>query len=79
MERCQNDGETDVDCGGSNSNNTCDDGQNCALHADCKSGVCWAGKCQPPSCFDGIMNGAEASPIAAAGAMRAANNRRRPN
>ena len=30
-----------------------------AFHEDCISGVCWAGKCQAPTCTDGVQNGEE--------------------
>jgi hypothetical protein len=57
-------GETDVDCGGS-CGATCTDSpvaQMCMVGSDCISHVCGgAGPtvCQPPSCTDGVKNGAE--------------------
>jgi hypothetical protein len=58
----QNDGETDKDCGAKCKDpaKLCGDGQSCKAGADCKSGVCFAGKCQAPSCTDGVQNQGEA-------------------
>jgi hypothetical protein len=52
--------ESDVDCGGT-CGATCTDTppQDCKLGTDCISGVCTAGKCQVPTCSDGVKNGAE--------------------
>jgi hypothetical protein len=56
----QNGEETDVDCGGTAPSCVrCADGEGCASGADCGSQVCSGGICQPPSCSDGIRNGAE--------------------
>jgi hypothetical protein len=50
--------ETDVDCGGG-SCDACEDGGSCVLAADCLSGVCADGVCQPATCIDGVKNGTE--------------------
>ncbi|MBB88505.1 MAG: hypothetical protein CMP06_14605 [Xanthomonadales bacterium] len=52
--------ETDIDCGGSCAA-TCDDGDGCAVAADCTSGVCdgVSDTCTAPSCADGVQNGDE--------------------
>jgi hypothetical protein len=50
--------ETGIDCGGG-SCPSCGDGQGCNGDADCTSGVCQAGTCQPAGCGDGIQNGGE--------------------
>ncbi|WP_437659583.1 formylglycine-generating enzyme family protein [Sorangium sp. So ce1182] len=69
--RCDNsmlDGdETDIDCGGSGAlprsdNPTCppcDHLQACAAGSDCESLSCLGGRCQEPSCSDGVKNGGE--------------------
>ncbi|MBL4683805.1 MAG: hypothetical protein JKY37_04390 [Nannocystaceae bacterium] len=56
----QNQGETDVDCGGPNCN-TCPDGGGCEQDSDCESGVCdeAAGICEAATCGDGMLNGGE--------------------
>lgn len=54
----QNNGETDVDCGGAKAA-ACDDGKKCAAASDCKSSVCTGGICQAPSPTDGVKNGDE--------------------
>jgi hypothetical protein len=58
----KNDGETDKDCGAKCKDpaKLCGDGQGCKAGADCESGVCFAGKCQAPSCTDGVQNQGEA-------------------
>jgi hypothetical protein len=58
----QNDGDTDTDCGAACKDpaKLCGDGQGCELGEDCVSGVCWAGKCQAPTCSDGVQNDKEA-------------------
>ena len=43
----QNQGETDVDCGGPNCPGMCNPGQNCSGSSDCISNVCSGGQCQP--------------------------------
>ncbi|MDB4941832.1 MAG: Tryptophan synthase alpha chain [Labilithrix sp.] len=57
----KNEGETDVDCGGSCGK--CSVGETCAVGADCKDGVCkdrGSGlKCQPATSTDGVKNGVE--------------------
>lgn len=58
----KNDGETDIDCGGTCA--PCDEGLFCRNAADCKSNVCdikstTIGVCQLSSCYDGVKNGAE--------------------
>ncbi|HSO00165.1 MAG TPA: hypothetical protein VLS89_17855 [Candidatus Nanopelagicales bacterium] len=55
-----NNAETGVDCGAPSSCPLCGPGQRCVTGADCSSGVCWAGVCEAPSCFDGVRNGEEA-------------------
>ena len=42
----QNQGETDVDCGGPNCPGACGPNQMCAGNGDCHSNVCMAGLCQ---------------------------------
>jgi hypothetical protein len=55
----KDDGESDVDCGGS-CPTACADGKTCAVARDCVDGVCGAGgTCAAPSCSDGVKNGAE--------------------
>lgn len=56
-----NDGETDTDCGTACKDvaKLCGDGQGCKTGDDCESRACWAGKCQVPTCSDGIQNGNE--------------------
>jgi len=54
----QDNGETDVDCGGPAST-ACADGKNCVIAADCTSNVCTGGTCQAPSPTDGVKNGDE--------------------
>ena len=53
----QDEGETDVDCGGSCK--PCDPGQVCEVPADCASKVCPDGTCSEPTCDDGVINGTE--------------------
>jgi hypothetical protein len=61
----QNQGETDVDCGGPCA--PCDDGKLCADKVDCKNKVCGKNnvcsnppcQCQPPTCVDAQQNGDE--------------------
>jgi hypothetical protein len=57
----KNDGETGVDCGTACNDpaKLCSNGQGCATGEDCQSKVCWAGKCQAPSCTDGVQNSKE--------------------
>ena len=52
--------ETGSDCGGSVCLTRCAFGDGCAVHGDCKSGVCKLGQCEAPKCTDGVMNGTEA-------------------
>jgi hypothetical protein len=56
----KNAAETDVDCGGPDCG-PCADGLRCAAAADCSSTICSGTPltCQPPSCTDGLHNGAE--------------------
>lgn len=49
--------ETDIDCGGVCP--PCDDGMDCLVNSDCKSGYCEDGICKSASCFDGVKNGYE--------------------
>ena len=51
----QNQGESDVDCGGENCSG-CDPGHSCVAPSDCRSGVCTTGVCQAPTCSDGVTN-----------------------
>jgi hypothetical protein len=55
----KNDGETGIDCGCGECISPCKDGEGCFNAADCLSSVCYAGKCQPPTCNDGAQNGTE--------------------
>ena len=56
----QNDGETDVDCGGGTCTQKCANGKSCVTHGDCSSLYCAAGSCQPmPTCTDSVKNGSE--------------------
>jgi len=59
----ENGAESDLDCGGGSGCSPCASGQRCHLAGDCASGICAGmgpdGICQPPSCTDGIRNGAE--------------------
>ena len=51
--------ETDIDCGGGTCP-ACTTGQSCVDGTiDCKSGMCFAGKCTQFSCKDGALNGDE--------------------
>ena|GEM_PF-1315549 len=51
--------ETDFDCGGPTCD-PCEDGQGCALAADCESLVCDGDTtCAPPRCDDDVQNGNE--------------------
>jgi hypothetical protein len=43
----QNQGETDIDCGGPNCPNSCNIGQSCVINGDCHSNNCAGGNCQP--------------------------------
>ncbi|MCC6766886.1 MAG: hypothetical protein IT293_19695 [Deltaproteobacteria bacterium] len=54
----QNQGESDVDCGGLNCP-ACPPGDSCVTHTDCTSGVCSSGLCQAPTCSDGVQNQGE--------------------
>lgn len=49
--------ETDIDCGGGCV--PCGDGLDCAVDADCQSGVCTGNICQGPACDDTVFNGNE--------------------
>ncbi len=54
----ENGTETDLDCGGADARcRRCQPGEDCAVPADCASGVCTNGSCV--NCFDGFRNGAE--------------------
>lgn len=59
FDRVRDNGESDVDCGGSCG--PCGAALACSSGADCQSGTCGAGVCTAPSCDDGIKNGFEAS------------------
>jgi len=54
----QNEGETDVDCGGPDCN-PCADDASCNDPSDCESGVCRDGACIAPDCGDEVVNGDE--------------------
>ncbi len=54
----KNGAETDVDCGGTVCA-PCEDGNDCAVAADCASRVCAEGACAAPACDDGVQNGGE--------------------
>jgi len=53
----QNQGESDIDCGGSTSCARCTDGKACSAGSDCSSSSCSGGVCV--SCSDGVKNGTE--------------------
>jgi formylglycine-generating enzyme required for sulfatase activity len=53
----KDDGESDVDCGGSCAG--CTGNRTCSSGSDCSSTVCTAGLCTYPSPTDGIKNGSE--------------------
>jgi len=58
----RNGDETDVDCGGPNCaafGKRCIDGAGCRVSNDCESSSCGGGKCQSPTCTDGVRNGIE--------------------
>ncbi len=55
----QNEGETDLDCGGTNCMTKCADGKKCGANSDCSSGVCTGNKCITASCPDGVQNEGE--------------------
>ena len=55
----KNDGETDVDCGGSGDAPRCADLKTCVAATDCTSGVCPSGTCAVPTATDGVKNGDE--------------------
>nr|PZN15303.1 MAG: hypothetical protein DIU78_25730 [Pseudomonadota bacterium] len=55
----RNQGESDVDCGGSSPCDRCGSGKACMTHGDCASGACVEGKCVAGSCEDGVLNGDE--------------------
>ncbi|AUX46170.1 uncharacterized protein SOCE26_076750 [Sorangium cellulosum] len=55
----RNGNEVDVDCGSYACNTPCPEGAGCFGDADCTTGSCFAGKCQPRSCEDGKRNGDE--------------------
>lgn len=50
--------ETDVDCGGRDCD-PCALGRDCQAGADCINGSCTSGKCQMPTCTDGVKNTTE--------------------
>lgn len=54
----QNQGETDIDCGGPNCD-PCGDGQACVDDSDCETQSCVGSVCIVPSCTDGVQNGGE--------------------
>lgn len=55
----QNQGESDVDCGGATTCPRCPNGDSCVGTSDCTSHVCMGGTCQVPTCSDGVKNGNE--------------------
>ena len=55
----QNQGETDVDCGGMNMCPRCADGKTCTNGGDCQNSSCSGNICQAPSCTDGVRNDGE--------------------
>ncbi|HEY8075271.1 MAG TPA: hypothetical protein VIF62_14200, partial [Labilithrix sp.] len=58
----QNDGESDVDCGGTTGAMPCDVGQGCNVDGDCNAVRCDTAatlKCLPPTHTDGLKNGDE--------------------
>ena len=67
----KNGSETDVDCGGGVCSK-CDDAKTCSDSngtRDCKSGVCSASTCQPPTPTDGVKNGTETDVDCGGGGM----------
>jgi hypothetical protein len=50
--------ETDIDCGGRDCD-PCALGRKCDAGSDCVNGTCTAGRCQMPSCTDGVKNSSE--------------------
>jgi len=61
-----NGSETDIDCGGACG--ACENGDDCSVPADCQSGMCVAGVCEPPACNDGLLNGLESDTDCGGGA-----------
>jgi hypothetical protein len=55
----QDQGETDVDCGGLTSCPRCAVGENCSAGSDCQTSSCMGGQCVAASCTDTIKNGNE--------------------
>jgi hypothetical protein len=51
----QDDGESDIDCGGTICR-ACLDGQKCMADSDCRSLHCVQGACAAATCFDGVQN-----------------------
>ena len=50
----QNQGETDIDCGGPCK--PCAPGDGCVKAGDCEDGVCLNNECKVAGCFDGVHN-----------------------
>src|SRR5438093_5293449 len=56
----QNQGETDVDCGGATTCLRCAAGKSCTANGDCQSNACQAGVClAQATCTDGFTDGTE--------------------
>jgi hypothetical protein len=59
----QNQGESDIDCGGTQPTMACPrcaNGKKCTVGGDCATGTCTGGVCaNAPTCTDGIQNGQE--------------------
>jgi hypothetical protein len=54
----QNQGESDIDCGGPNCPG-CGVDEACTMDSDCQSESCVGNVCTAPSCSDGVKNGGE--------------------
>jgi hypothetical protein len=52
----KNQGESDIDCGGSTPCARCGPGKTCTASTDCLSNLCSGSQCTAPSCYDGIQN-----------------------
>jgi hypothetical protein len=62
------DGESDVDCGGSCA--PCALTQRCNAASDCKEGTCTDGTCQAAGCTDGVQSGSETDVDCGGGACK---------
>jgi hypothetical protein len=62
------DGESDVDCGGTCA--PCALSQRCNSQGDCKDGTCTGGSCQAAGCTDGVQSGTETDVDCGGGACK---------